>query len=98
MHDALTRAFGPVRSSGWRGARGLRLVAPREGFNSHGCVTTGMPRTLTRCAAGTGSTFESFAAWGWKPADMFVPNASFGLHTKETDMLGEQLLGRATTC
>ena len=36
--DTFYQAFGPVNRHGSRGRSGLKLVAPADGFNNHGCL------------------------------------------------------------
>ena len=94
VNRALDRAFGPVRARGWRGGRGVRLVAPAEGFNNHGCVERG---AVANCSLVSGRGFEA-RQWGWLPEDMFVPGASFALHTKYAYPLGTTAVLERTSC
>lgn len=97
MHRELDRAFGAARTTGWRGSGGLRLVAPAEGFNNHGCTSKIKGETTPRIVSCNGSTFEQ-GKWGWKTADMFEPNRSFALHTKVATVLPRQVVYHATHC
>lgn len=99
VKGALRDAFGAVRETGWRGsANGLRLYAPADGFNAHGCV--GPEGLFVSC--------ESLPAWrikatdghrrGWNAADMYDPELRmFGLHTKSFDALSNASLRRSFT-
>ena len=97
MHRELDRAFGKVRETGWRGSGGLRLVAPAEGFNNHGCTAKLKGDSTPRIVVCNSSTFEQ-GKWGWTTADLFEPNRSFALHTKVATVLPRQLVHRATHC
>ena len=94
VNGALRQAFGPVRARGWRGARGLRLVAPQEGFNNHGCVDRG---ALANCSLLPDRAFPA-RQWGWRAEDMFAPSSSFALHTKYAFPLGAKAVSELTTC
>ena len=94
VNGALRQAFGPVRARGWRGARGLRLVAPQEGFNNHGCVDRG---ALANCSLLPDRAFPA-RQWGWRAEDMFAPSSSFALHTKYAFPLGAKAVSDLTSC
>ena len=89
--NSLSHAFGHVRRTGSRGANGLTLVAPPQGFNNHGCIDHSA-RVLRDCRNWTewGTTWGKY---GWSLDDVYYPNMGmFAIHAKEFDVLSKEVL------
>lgn len=108
FHSRARAVWGSPTTSGFRGAGGLRLIAPREGFNNHVCdapyINCLDPRRGSWASQPPGS-------WGWWRDDLyffpqFLPSdykaKMPAIHHKTShdtlQMLGAQAASLATRC
>jgi len=91
--EQLRRAFGSIKPHGIRGDWGLKLVAPADGFNNHGCLSYPRERPLVECTSPEALPIvKSRKERGWRLEDMYsLPQTRithglppmFGLHAKQ---------------